>query len=75
MQAFIFFGRKKNSETICRMFNIDPTVLSKWIRAYTDDGSTSLGLEDHSKLFNSLTDDQPVVAKAICHRQKVDALV
>ena len=57
------------------MLNIDPTVLTEWIRAYSVDGFASFGLKDYSQASISLTDDQRADIKAICRRRKVDALV
>ena len=47
-QAFILLSAKEDPETICRMFNIDLTVLTEWVRAYSADGLASLGLKDYS---------------------------
>ena len=47
-QAFILLDEKEDPETICRMFNIDPTVLTEWIRACSADGFASFGLKDYS---------------------------
>ena len=74
-QAFIHLDEKEDPETICRMFNIDPTVLTEWIRAYSVDGFASFGLKDYSQESISLTDDQRAATKAICRRRKVDSLV
>ena len=74
-QAFILLDEKADPETICWTLNIDPTVLTEWIRAYSADGFTSFGLKDYSQTSISLTDDQRADIKAICRRRKVDALV
>ena len=34
-QAFILLDKNEDPETICRTLNIDPTVLTEWIRAYS----------------------------------------
>ena len=74
-QAFILLDKNEDPETICRTLNIDPTVLTEWIRAYSPDGFASFGLKDYSQASISLTDDQRADIKAICRRRKVDALV
>ena len=74
-QAFILLDKNEDPEAICRMLNIDPTVLTEWIRAYSADGFASFGLKDYSQASISLTDDQRADIKAICRRRKVDALV
>ena len=74
-QAFILLDKNEDPETICRTLNIDPTVLTEWIRAYSADGFASFGLKDYSQASISLTDDQRADIKAICRRRKVDALV
>ena len=74
-QAFILLDEKADPETICWTLNIDPTVLTEWIRAYSADGFTSFGLKDYSQTSISLTDDQRADFKATCRRRKVDALV
>ena len=72
VQALILLDEKEDPETICRMFNIDPTVLTEWIRAYSADGFASFGLKDYSQTSISLTDDQRIDIKATCRRRKVD---
>ena len=47
-QAFILSDEKADPETICWTLNIDPTVLTEWIRAYSVDGFASFGLKDYS---------------------------
>ena len=47
-QASILLNKKEDFGTICRMFNIDPTVLTEWIRAYSADGFASFCLKDYS---------------------------
>ena len=74
-QAFTLLDKNEDPEAICRMLNIDPTVLTEWIRAYSTDGFASFGLKDYSQASISLTDDQRADIKAICRRRKVDALV
>ena len=74
-QAFIHLDEKADPETICWTLNIDTTVLTEWIRAYSADGFASFGLKDYSQASISLTDDQRADTKAICRRRKVDALV
>ena len=66
---------KADPETICWTLNIDSTVLTEWIRAYSADGFASFGLKDYSQASISLTDDQRADIKAIFRRRKVDALV
>ena len=56
------------------MLNIDPTVLTEWIRAYSTDGFASFGLKDYSQASISLTDDQRADINAICRRRKLDAM-
>ena len=64
-QAFILLDDKGHSWTL----NIDSTVLTEWIRAYSADGITSFGLKDNSQASISLTDDQRADIKAICRRR------
>ena len=73
-QAIILLDAKEDPETICRMFNIDLTVLTEWVRAYSADGLASLGLKDYSQASISLSDDQRAEIKTICRRRKVGAL-
>ena len=74
-QAIILLDAKEDPETICRMFNIDLTVLTEWVRAYSADGLASLGLKDYSQASTiSLSDDQRAETNAICRRRKVGAL-
>ena len=56
------------------MFNIDLTVLTEWVRAYSADGLASLGLKDYSQVPISLSDDQRAEIKTICRRRKVGTL-
>ena len=44
-QAFILLDKNEDPEAICRMLNIDPTVLTEWIRAYSADGFASFWSE------------------------------
>ena len=73
-QAIILLDAKEDPETICRMFSIDLTVLTEWVRAYSADGLASLGLKDYSQAPISLSDDQRAEIKTICRRRKVGAL-
>ena len=57
-QAIILLDAKEDPETICRMFNIDLTVLTEWVRAYSADGLASIGLKDYSQASISLSDDR-----------------
>ena len=41
-QAIILLDAKEDPETICRMLNIDLTILTEWVRAYSADGLASL---------------------------------
>ena len=72
--GIILLDAKEDPETICRMFNIDLTVLTEWVRAYSADGLASLGLKDYSQASISLSDDQRAEVKTICRRRKVGAL-
>ena len=54
-QASILLDKNEDPETICRTLNIDPTVLTEWIRAYSADGFASFGLKDYSQASISLT--------------------
>ena len=47
-QVFILLDKNEDPEAICRMLNIDPTVLTEWIRAYSADGFASFGLKDYN---------------------------
>ena len=41
-QAILLLDVKEDPDTICRMFNIDLTILTEWVRAYSADGLASL---------------------------------
>ena len=71
-QAFLLLDAKEDPETICRMFNMDATVLTEWIRAYSAEGFASFGLKDYSEVSISLSAEQRAETKAICRRPKVD---
>ena len=71
-QAFLLLDAKEDPETICRMFNIDATVLTEWIRAYSAEGFASFGLKDYGEVSISLSAEQRAETKAICRRPKVD---
>ena len=73
-QAIILLDVKEDPDTICQMFNIDLTVLTEWVRAYSADGLASLGLKDYCQASISLSDDQRAEIKTICRRRKVGAL-
>ena len=71
-QAFLLLDANEDPETICRMFNIDATVLTEWIRAYSAEGFASFGLKGYSVVSISLSAEQRAETKAICRRPKVD---
>ena len=75
VQVFIVLEKKANPETSCWTLNIDPTVLTEWIRAYSVDGFASFDLKDYNQVPISLPGDQRAATKAICRRRKVDALI
>ena len=47
-RAFILLDAKEEPEAICRILDIDPTVLTEWSSAYSADGLASFGLKDYS---------------------------
>ena len=64
-----YWTRVEDPETICRMFNIDATVLTmEWIRAYSAEGFASFGLKDYSEVSISLRAEQRAETEAICRR-------
>ena len=73
-RALILLDAKEKFETICRLFDIDLTDLTEWVRAWTADGLASLSPGKDSQAAMALTDEERVKIRKFCRRRKVDAL-
>ena len=73
-RALILLDAKEKFETICRLFDIDLTDLTEWVRAWTADGLASLSPGKDSQAAMALTDEERIKIRKFCRRRKVDAL-
>ena len=73
-RALILLDAKEKPEAICRMLNIDLTVLTEWVRAWTADGLASLSSKSDSHVVMTMIDDERAEIRKICRRRKIDAL-
>ena len=73
-RALILLDAKEKPEIICRLFDIDLTILTEWVRAWTADGLASLISKSDSHVVITMSDDERAGIEKICRRRKIDAL-
>ena len=70
----ILLDAKEKPEIICQIFDIDLTILTEWVRAWTADGLASLISKSDSHVVITMSDDERAGIKKICRCRKIDAL-